>query len=88
MVVVMISKQAVKRKILVPAIHEDEVILLLRKINLYDKVIQGKAKCTICGKVITLENIGGFIGINGEIHLVCNNPKCLIQAARISEQEK
>ena len=84
----MFSKQIIKRKIPVTAIYEDEVITLLKKINLYDDVVNRKTKCIICGKTITFENIGGFIGVNGKIYLVCNEPKCIIQAAKLSSKEQ
>jgi len=81
-------KSVVKRRIPVTAISTDEVVGLLHKLNLYDDVVSGKAKCFICGRKITLDNIGGILMVNGKPVLVCDRPSCIARAALLSKEKQ
>jgi hypothetical protein len=52
-------KGIVRRRIPVTAISSDDVVGLLRRLDLYDDVVNGKITCFICRIRVTLENIGG-----------------------------
>jgi len=81
-------KGVVRRRIPVTAISTDEVAGLLRKLNLYDDVVSGKAKCFICGRKITLDNIGGVLMVDGKPVLVCDKPSCIVRAALLSKEKQ
>ncbi len=81
-------KNVVKRRIPVTAISTDEVAGLLRKLNLYDDVVSGKAKCFICGRKITLDNIGGILMVDGKPVLVCDKPSCIVRVALLSKEKQ
>jgi len=44
-------------KLTLNAVYENDLIPLLKKINLYDKIKEGVIKCKFTKEVITLENI-------------------------------
>ncbi|MHA1632620.1 MAG: hypothetical protein ACTSXC_07445 [Candidatus Freyarchaeota archaeon] len=60
---------------------------MLRRLGVYEKVVTGEIKCHFCGSPLTIENIGGFLQIDGMIVMVCNKPECLIKAALASAGE-
>ena len=66
---------------IVKAIHDSDLKKVLRKLRLYEKLTRGELKCAICGCPLTLDNLGGLYRENGEVKLVCNKIKCLVEAA-------
>ena len=78
------AKQLLKRRIPITTIHDEELGVILMKLGLYEKVMKDNPKCYFCRKSLTLENIGGLIQIEGEVRLICTDPKCLMKAAKIS----
>jgi hypothetical protein len=76
----MMKKDIVRRRITVTAISSDNVAGLLRRLEIYDDVANGKTTCFICRTTITLENIGGISVVDEKAILVCDNPGCIAQA--------
>jgi len=74
-------------RVTIGAIHDTDLIGVLRKLGLYEGVVEGRYKCFVCGRRITLENIGGIFRSKDEkINFVCDNIKCLITAAEITSK--
>jgi hypothetical protein len=73
------------RDITVPAIGDEELPHVLRKLGLYDDVTSGRATCYICGEVLRLETIGAIALIDGKPVLVCGKPSCIGRVAVIVE---
>jgi len=74
-------------KVTVKAIHESDLVRVLKRLNLYEGVVEGRYKCFACGKEITLESMGGlFKGKDGNINFVCDDVKCLVTAAEITSK--
>jgi len=82
------KKDIVRRRIHVTAISYEDVAGLLRRLELYDDVVKGKITCHICGKEVTLENIGGVTVVGGKAILVCDKPDCIARAAVLSSKER
>ncbi len=66
---------------IVKAIHDSDLERVLRKLGLYEKLVRGEFRCAVCGRPLTLENLGGLYRENGEVKLVCNRIECLVEAA-------
>ena len=81
-------KCIVGRRVPLTAMSADEVAELLCKLNLYDDVVNGKARCFICGRRITLDNIGGVLMVAGKPVLVCDRPSCIARAALLSKEKQ
>ena len=74
-------------RVTIRAIHDTDLVKVLKKLGLYDGVVEGRYRCFVCGRRITLENIGGlFKSRDGKINFVCNNMKCLMMAAEITSK--
>ncbi|TWI96816.1 hypothetical protein JN11_03929 [Mucilaginibacter frigoritolerans] len=61
----------------IPAIHDDDLKLLLIKHGLYEKILKGKVYCYMSDEVITWDNIYGIFEVNGEIKIVCDSVDCI-----------
>ena len=74
-------------KVTIRAIHDTDLVKVLKKLGLYEGVVEGRYKCFECGVRITLENLGGlFKDEDGKINFVCNNIKCLMKATEITSR--
>ncbi len=65
----------------VKAIHDSDLERVLKRLGLYEKLLRGELRCAICGRPLTLENLGGLYREDGEVKLVCNRIECLVEAA-------
>ena len=65
----------------VKAIHDSDLERVLERLGFYERLIRGELRCAICGRPLTLENLGGLYRENGEVKLVCNRIECLVEAA-------
>ena len=79
-------KIVVRRKIPVTAISDKDIAGLLRRLGLYKDVVEGRAKCYICGRRLTLENIGAVLIIDGKPVLVCDKPSCIAEATLLQRR--
>jgi len=70
-----------KNTSIVKAIHDSDLESVLRKLELYEKLVRGELSCVICGRSLTLENLGGLYREDGKVKLVCNRIECLVEAA-------
>lgn len=66
----------------VNAVHEDQFEGFLKKLGVYDDVINGAKKCKFCGTSINYEHIATIFAESGDIKLVCDKPECM---AKLSE---
>jgi hypothetical protein len=76
------------RDVVVPAIREDVLPGVLRRLGLYDDVVNGKAKCYVCGELLTLDSIGAIAMVNDKPVLVCSKPSCIGKIALITSKSK
>jgi hypothetical protein len=68
----------------VPAISEDILPEVLKKLELYEDVVNGHAKCYICSRQYT---IGGIAMLNGKPVLICSKPSCIGRASLIIKKQ-
>jgi len=74
-----------KKVVKIRAVHDSDLLMVLRRLGLYEDIAKGRFRCFVCGRQINLENLGGmFKSRDGGIHFVCNNAKCLFVAAEIT----
>ncbi|MEM1528169.1 MAG: hypothetical protein QXS62_05640 [Sulfolobales archaeon] len=72
------------RRMNVTAIYSDELPSVLKKLGLYDDVVGGRASCYVCGRRLSLDNIGGILGVDGKPVLICDSYSCIAKASAIS----
>jgi len=64
-------------KISIPAIHDDDLKVILGKYNLLEQIEHGKIKCKICNSIITWDNLYGMVFQNSNLQLVCDSIDCI-----------
>lgn len=58
------------------AVHDKDLIQLLKSLNVYEDVIEGKYKCLFCNQVITIDNIDSIVPYEGSVQFTCDKPPC------------
>ena len=67
----------------VPAISEEILPEVFKKLELYEDVVNGRAKCYICGRQLTLDTIGAIAVLDKKPVLICSKPSCISRASLI-----
>lgn len=66
------------KDIVIPAIHANDLVGVLRKYALLDDIEGGLTKCTECSKTLSLDNLGSMRRLDGKLVFTCNNILCYI----------
>lgn len=66
-----------RKKIDIPAIHDNDLKEVLENLKLFDKFEQGELLCKNCNKVISWDNLFALKVIEGSIAIFCEEPDCV-----------
>lgn len=72
----------------VKAVYEDQYLVFLQNIGIYDKITKGEIKCKFCGKPVTLENLASVFPESNTIKVVCDTPKCIADMNNYFNEKK
>lgn len=61
---------------LIKAVHDDDMINLLKSLEVYDSVINEQYKCIFCNELITINNIDAILPQNEKVVFSCNQEQC------------
>ena len=70
------------------AVDDRNLVDILKKTGIYQDVVAGRSRCYICGRSVTMQNLGGIFKHEGQIRLVCNDIKCLYKAAALTAKRR
>lgn len=59
------------------SIHDDELLQLIDKLGLKQKLDESKLKCKFTDTVITFDNLYSIFPESGDIKFVCDNPNAI-----------
>lgn len=75
------TTKASDNRIVIPAIHDWHLEKILNDLGLLHGVREGRATCSYCNRIVTLENLSALrLGPNQTIFLVCDANECLSTA--------
>lgn len=67
-----------------PVFHEDNLEVILNKLNLLEKMQRNELLCSICNVIITKENFGCiYLNKDNNVEVCCSNPECF---KKVSEE--
>ena len=72
------------------AVHDNDLDTLLKEIDVFDKLVEGKMRCIVCGTIITRENIGFLFLDEDEVELCCDKIECyyeILNSGDIEDEE-
>lgn len=69
-------------------VHDDELLILIEKLGLKERLNQGKLKCKFTGTIITFDNLYSIFPESGDIKLVCDNPEAIKQFTEYVNEHK
>jgi hypothetical protein len=75
------------RSVKIPAINEEMLPEVLKKLELYEDVVNDRVKCYICGRQVTLDTIGAIAMLDGKPVLICSKPSCIGKASLIIKRQ-
>lgn len=58
-------------------VYDEDLEVLLNRLNLAEKIEQGKVKCKFTNEIITLENLHTIFPEEGTIKVVCDSPEAI-----------
>ena len=67
----------------ISAIHEDDLIALLDKFGLTEKINNKEMNCYFCNDIITIEGVESIFSYEGEIQLCCNKVFCYTETLEL-----
>jgi len=59
------------------SVYDDDLLQLIEKLGLKQKLDEGKLKCKFTDTIITFENLYSIFPESGDIKLVCDNPNAI-----------
>ena len=71
----------------VKAVHDSDIEKLLVSLQCYEDVLEGKAKCDVCGNQINMENILAVFPKKGKVCFCCDNQECYAELLRRGGKE-
>lgn len=71
-----IRRRSYMKKGEISAVHDDDLVDLIKSLGLYEQIINGDIKCAFCEKTINLENIQGVFPHDNQINFSCNDVSC------------
>lgn len=72
----------------VKAVNSDDMMDLLKSLNVYDDVINGLYKCSFCCKDISINNIGAIFPSENKVAFSCDDENCHIKLITLQKGEK
>ena len=81
---------AVKRigEITIYAVDDKSLVGVLERLGIYQDVVAGRTRCHFCGRAVAMQNLGGLFKHEGQVRVVCNNIKCLYEAAWLTAKRR
>ena len=64
------------------AVHDDDLVSLLKALGKHDDVMSGNCQCVFCKKRIDIDNLGSIIPIDAKVEFSCNDDRCLSDLVR------
>jgi hypothetical protein len=59
-------------------VYDDDLEDTLEELGVLNRLKEGKAKCLVCGSVVTVNNLGAMASHEGEVVFCCDTPNCLL----------
>ena len=71
----------------IKAIHDDDLDVLLKKLNVYDDFINNNLRCAFCDTTVSVENLHSLYPEHSSVRLCCERPECIKQLTIILERK-
>lgn len=67
------------------AVHKERLTEFLKSIGLWESLVKGELKCSLCGLQISIDNIGLIIPSRDEIVVCCSKSECVFKVRELRE---
>lgn len=83
-----VAKASLVSYVDVVAVHDIDLEKALRKLGIYEKLVEGSINCMICEERVDLDNLGALMRVNGKVKVICDRPACVSMAMKMSKALK
>ncbi len=66
-----------RKRLDVKAVWDSDLVALLKKLGAFDFLVLGSLVCEVCGKNVSLENLGAIIPGKSEVKVTCDDTACV-----------
>jgi len=66
----------------VSLIEDKDLMALLREIDRWDELLNERLRCSRCEKILTQENLAGFVVNGGDYAFLCDSKTCLNRTSK------
>ena len=70
------------------AVHDDDLVALLKSLKRYDDIIAGNCKCIFCKKQIDISNLGAIVPVESIVEFSCSDDKCLCDLVKLGGENE
>ena len=71
----------------VKAVHDSDLERILKNLGIFDAIVAARVACAVCGRQVTLNNLGTVFPKEGAVHVSCDSPHC-VRAVTISSGQQ
>jgi len=68
-------------------VDDEALVGILEKLGIYQDADAGKLQCYLCGRAVSVQNLGGIFKHEGQVRVTCNSIKCLYEAAVLTARQ-
>ena len=61
----------------VKAVHDSDLRELLTSLGILEGLVAGKFRCTVCGCLVDIDNLGSIFPHGNDICVSCDNNRCI-----------
>lgn len=69
----------------IKAVHDDDIVELLKSLGVHDTVVNGQANCHFCRQTVSLDDISAVFPYQGEVAYCCSSTGCYRELLEMGE---
>ncbi len=71
-----------KKRTTMKVVDESDFVAFLKELGIYEALEGGGARCSVCGTTLAVDDVDAVYPLDGEVKLLCGNPKCILNRSR------
>ena len=65
------------KKTKVKAVHDSDLLEVLKSLGVLEKVQENRATCSFCKEIVNLDNLAAVFKDGSEVKFICSKPECV-----------
>jgi hypothetical protein len=73
---------AKKKRTTMKVVDECDFVAFLKELGVFEALETREARCAVCGTALVVDDVDAVYPLDGEVKLLCGNPKCILNRSR------